>query len=99
MSPSRPAPSAPDDGDDAVPSAIVERPDGYYWVADDGGAEVGPFESYELAEADRDGAGTEAPEPGETLGEAEDEIGINDWLDRETGEPAEGHSPPHLAEE
>jgi hypothetical protein len=38
----------------------------------------------------------EGPEPGETLQEAQDEIGINDWLDSETGEPAEGQCPPHL---
>lgn len=38
-------------------------------------------------------------EPGETLQEAEEEIGINPWLDAETGEPAEGQSPPHLERE
>lgn len=78
---------------------IVERPDGYYWLADDGRAEVGPFETYELAQADRDAAGGEAPEPGESLEEAENEIGMNAWVDNQTGEPAEGQSPPHLAEE
>jgi len=31
----------------------------------------------------------EAPEPGETLQEAEAEIGMSDWIDPETGEPAE----------
>lgn len=39
------------------------------------------------------------PEPGETLQEAEDEIGINSWMDDETGEPAEGQSPPHIERE
>ena len=37
-----------------------------------------------------------ALEPGESLAEAEDEIGVADWIDPETGEPAEGLSPPHL---
>lgn len=32
----------------------------------------------------------------ETLPEMEREIGMADWLDPETGEPAEGLSPPHL---
>ena len=32
----------------------------------------------------------------ETLPEMEREIGMADWLDPETGEPAEGMSPPHL---
>ena len=41
----------------------------------------------------------EGPQPGESLQEAEAEIGINDWIDSETGEPAEGQSPPHLEEE
>lgn len=39
------------------------------------------------------------PEPGETLQEAEDEMGINSWLDADTGEPAEGQSPPHIERE
>ena len=32
----------------------------------------------------------EAPEPGETLSEAESELGINDWIDPETGAPEKG---------
>ena len=35
----------------------------------------------------------------ETLPELERAIGIADWLDPETGEPAEGQSPPHLEQE
>lgn len=35
----------------------------------------------------------------QSLHEAEGDIGINDWLDPETGEPAEGQSPPRLEEE
>ena len=84
---------------ESAPPAIVERPDGYYWQALDGHQEFGPFESYELAQADRDAVGDEAVAPGETLQEAEHEIGIADWIDAETGEPAEGESPPHLQEE
>ena len=38
----------------------------------------------------------EAPEPGETLQEAEDEIGIADWIDPDTGDPAEGFLRPRL---
>lgn len=80
-------------------AAVVERPDGYYWLSGDGSDAVGPFENPALAAADRDAAEAEAPEPGETLQEAEDEIGIHGWLDLETGEPAEGQSPPHLDSE
>lgn len=45
--------------------------------------------------ADEEGASA----PGTALHEAEDEIGIADWIDPDTGEPAEGHSPPHMQDE
>jgi hypothetical protein len=79
-------------------AALVERPDGYYWVGPDGDAEFGPFESRDVARADRDRYSEEAPSEGETVQEAEREIGVNDWIDAETGSPAEGQSPPHLEE-
>jgi hypothetical protein len=75
---------------------IVERPDGFYWVSADGRREFGPFPTIEDARADRDHGDEDAPVPGETLQEAEHEIGISDWIDPETGAPAEGQSPPHL---
>jgi hypothetical protein len=43
--------------------------------------------------------GTDAIAPEESLEEAESEIGVNDWIDPETGELAEGQSPPHLQDE
>ena len=58
--------------------------------------EIGPFLSVEEAQADMQAASGEAPEPGETLQEAESELGISDWIDPDTGEPAEGWSNPHL---
>ena len=75
---------------------IVQHPDGWYWMAPDGHQQFGPFETYELGRADRDGWDEEALHPAETLQEAQDEIGIASWIDPETGEPAEGPSPPHL---
>ena len=36
--------------------------------------------------------------PGETLQEAVHEIGTEEWIDAETGQP-EGESPPHLRED
>lgn len=72
---------------------VISRPDGYYWVAP-AGQEVGPFDSRELALADVISADGDTPEPGESLQEAEDEIGISDWIDPDTGEPAEGQSSP-----
>jgi hypothetical protein len=75
---------------------IVERPDGYYWLTADGHQEFGPFHTLEDARADRDRDDEDAASAGETLHEAEFEIGIADWIDPETGAPAEGQSPPHL---
>lgn len=84
---------------DGLSEQIVKRPDGYYWTAPDGKQDFGPFASYEDALADMQAADMEAPEPGESLREAESELGIADWIDPDTGEPAEGLSPPHLDEE
>ena len=69
---------------------IVERPDGFYWQSRDGGREHGPFAT--LLEAVQDMQYSDEPssyEPGETLGEAETEIGVSDWIDADTGLPAE----------
>jgi len=89
-------PETPGAGEEPLP--ILSRPDGYYWQATDGRQDFGPFESYELACADRDRYDEERPTPVETLQQAESEAGIADWIDAETGEPAEGQSPPHLQE-
>lgn len=78
---------------------IVMRPDGYYWVTVDGKQEVGPFVTLEEARADRHAADEDAPEPGESLQEAESELGIAEWIDPETGDPAEGQSRPHFERE
>jgi hypothetical protein len=78
------------------PDQIMSRPDGYYWRTLDGKQEIGPFESLALALADMEAADGEGPAPGESLQEAESEIGIADWIDPDTGELAEGLSPPHF---
>lgn len=81
---------------------VVYRPDGYYWQAPDGLQESGPFATMEEALADMQSADADADddaEPGESLEEAEDEIGIADWIDPDTGEPAEGLSTPRLHDE
>lgn len=75
------------------------RPDGYYWQALDGNQEIGPFRTLAEAQADMDSGDAHSWMPGETLSEAESEIGIADWIDPDSGGPAEGHSPPHLGQE
>lgn len=78
---------------------IVLRPDGYHWQAPDGKNEFGPFASLELALADMMAAAEDAPEEGESLQEAEGELGLADWIDPETGCLAEGHGTPHLVDD
>lgn len=82
--------------DDVLDDQIMARPDGYYWRALDGKQDIGPFDTYELAAADMGSADELAQEPGETLQEAEDELGISDWIDPDTGELAEGQSHPRF---
>ena len=76
---------------------VIERPDGFYWQSrKEDGREYGPFAT--LLDAAQDMLAAElsengAPEPGETLEEAESEIGIANWIDPETGAPAEEERP------
>lgn len=73
---------------------IVERPDGFYWQDKDGGREYGPFPSLMEAVQDMEAGGEgEEVEPGETLEEAEKEIGISEYIDPDTGVPAEDGVP------
>lgn len=59
-------------------SRVVARPDGFYWVADDGQQEFGPFATaMDALVALRSGIET-GLEPGQTLEEVEAEIGFVD---------------------
>jgi hypothetical protein len=83
----------PETAPDFDRTRIVERPDGFYWQALDGGREYGPFPTLLEAVQDMEAGGGTVLEPGETLEEAEDEIGIADYLDPDTGQPAEEGTP------
>lgn len=74
---------------------IIERPDGFYWQDSATGMEIGPFATLAEAAADMESAGADDIDLAESLEEAEAEIGINDWIDPETGLPAEEFAP-HL---
>jgi hypothetical protein len=78
---------------------IFARPDGYYWLAPDGRQEIGPFDSLAEAMADMDSGDAAGWAPGETLAEAESEIGVADWIDPDSGALAEGQGPTHLERE
>ena len=72
---------------------ILERPDGFYWQDKESGREYGPFPTLLDAEQDMEASGGTPLEPGETLEEAEGEIGISDYIDPDTGDPAEDGVP------
>jgi hypothetical protein len=70
-------------------SRVVARPDGFYWVADDGHQEFGPYNTaMDALVALRSGIDT-GLEPDETLAEAEDEIGFVEPTAPENREPEE----------
>jgi hypothetical protein len=81
--------------DDDAQGRILERPDGFYWESKQTKELRGPFPTLAEAEADllADGAGGGEFEAGETLQEAESEIGMAEWIDPDTGGPAEDNIP------
>jgi hypothetical protein len=104
MTPSRrPRGAATTTGTQTSEPGIVQHPDGYYWCSE--AHEVGPFATFDDARADMDantvselaGAGPgetlEQIGPGETLEQIEDDIGVESWIDPETGSLAEEQRP------
>ena len=83
-------PQTPPDYDQA---RVFERPDGFYWQSKTGGREYGPFATLLDAVQDMQRSDEGSIEPGESLEEAEAELGIANWIDPDTGEPAEDVSP------
>ena len=83
-------PETPPDYDKA---RIIERPDGFYWQSKDGGKESGPFATLIEAVEDMQYSVDLDYEPGESVEQAENEIGIADWVDPDTGELAEELTP------
>lgn len=78
---------------DDLKSRLVERPDGFYWQEELSAKLYGPFPTLMDALQDMQYREDSDYEEGETLQEAEAEIGISDWVDPETGELAEGLTP------
>jgi len=74
---------------------ILERPDGFYWHDVNASNKVfGPFTTLLETIQDMEYNAESDFEPGETLEQAEEEIGVSGWIDHETGEP--GEESPHL---
>lgn len=68
---------------------IIERPDGFYWQSLADAEEFGPFPTSREAVQHMQLMRESEIEPGETLEQAESELGIADWIDPDTGELAE----------
>lgn len=64
---------------------LLDHPDGWYWVAANGRQQFGPFETAEMARADRDRVSEESVNEAETEREAEQELGIDDAVREEIG--------------
>ncbi|MBL0141701.1 MAG: hypothetical protein IPP91_06435 [Betaproteobacteria bacterium] len=76
---------------------VIERPDGFWVQRAAGDRESGPYASLVEAIDDHRAADVGELEPGNTLAEVESELGVSDWIDPETSEPAED-SVPHIEE-
>ncbi|HXM80536.1 MAG TPA: hypothetical protein VN929_01280 [Burkholderiales bacterium] len=85
------APASPKE--EAPRGRIIERPDGFYWQSKESGEESGPFSTLAEAEADMQSAGDGELESSSTLQEAESELGISEWIDPDSGVPAEDSVP------
>lgn len=79
-------PVTPADYDQA---RIIERPDGFFWQDKATDKMFGPFPTLLEAVHDMEYNDETDYEPGETLEEAEAELGISDWIDPDTGLPGE----------
>jgi hypothetical protein len=80
----------------AVAEPISQHPDGWYWAGAGGKQQFGPFASRAEAFAHLHGGDPDDIEPGESLQEAEAELGLADWIDPDTGSLAEGMGVTHL---
>jgi hypothetical protein len=77
---------------------VIERPDGFWVQPAQGGHETGPYAT--LVEAIEEHRAVEDEDdlgPGDTLAEAEAQLGVSDWIDPETAALAED-GVPHIEE-
>jgi hypothetical protein len=93
-----PTTDIPQTSPDYDQTRVIERPDGFYWQDKLSDELHGPFETLLKAAQDMQNHNGNGYEEGETLEEAESEIGMSDWIDPETGRPAED-MPTHLSDE
>lgn len=90
-------PSIPETSPGYDETRVIERPDGFYWQDKVSGKLYGPFPTLLDAVQDMQGQDDTGYEEGESLEEAQEEIGIAGWIDPDTGQPAEDFST-HLSD-
>ena len=79
----------PETSPDYDRTRIIERPDGFFWQDKETDEMFGPFATLLETVQDMQYTPDSNYEPGESLAEAEAEVGMSEWIDPETGEPAE----------
>jgi hypothetical protein len=77
----------------ATTDRVVARPDGYYWVADDGEQEFGPYPTAAQALAAATEAIETTVEEAQALEDAEAEIGVAERQDHDIVEVDEQQAP------
>lgn len=83
----------PETPPDFAKTRTLERPDGFYWQDLETDEVYGPFATLAEAVSDMDYNAETQTDMAEALREAEDEIGIENWIDPQTGAPAEEQVP------
>lgn len=68
---------------------IIERPNGFYWQSKQDEREYGPFATLLEAVQDMQASDELVNDTAEAIAAAESELGIADWVDPDTGQPAE----------
>lgn len=86
--------SIPEPPRDFDRTAVIQRPDGFYWQSEATGEEYGPFPTRAEALADmQSGGAVEDLEPEDTLEEDDPELGVTGWVDPDTGDLGESWTP------
>jgi len=78
--------------------SIIERDGAFFWRDSETGGLIGPFTTLKAAAADRDSPESLVGEILDAIGaddlhEAETQMGIDDFIDPDTGEPLHGYQP------
>jgi hypothetical protein len=68
---------------------VIERPDGFYWREEETLKEYGPYATLFDAVQDMEYRDEDALESENDLEAVENDLGLADWIDPDTGEPAE----------